>query len=349
LPLGLKNLPRVAIHDLLVHPRENDLILGTHGRSIWILDDASPVQRMTGEIARMDFHLFDIRPATRLTTRFTRYGIGDKVFAGPNPPYGALITYYLKEKPDEKTTVKLQVIDGAGKLIREIEKIPKEKGLNRAAWDLRYDPPKPRRPPDEDEEPNFFGGPRGPQAIPGAYTVRLVIGEKTLEKRVEVRLDPSLEVPAADLQTQFELSLKLRDMQTAANNALRSLDSLEEQLGQIEKTVKDRMPNAPKELVESISQFKKRIKEASERLASPREGLGYRGRPMIADRISSLFSSIDGANAAPTAAMREYFAVIDKEYAGRMDEFGQFLGSEVSRMNESLRKNNAPILVPGTP
>ena len=108
--LNLKNLPHVAIHDIKIHPRENDLILATHGRSLWILDDASPIQQMTSELLTRDAHLFPVRPALRFTSRFTRYGIGDKVFAGPNPSYGALITYHLKEKPDDKATLRLRFL-----------------------------------------------------------------------------------------------------------------------------------------------------------------------------------------------------------------------------------------------
>ncbi|HEU0252688.1 MAG TPA: hypothetical protein VFR12_06605, partial [Pyrinomonadaceae bacterium] len=110
-PLNLKNLPNVAIHDIVVHPRENDLILATHGRSIWIFDDATVIQQMTPQILSSNAHLFAVRPGLRYASRFTRYGVGDKVFNGPNPANGALITYYLKDKLDEKATLKVQVFD----------------------------------------------------------------------------------------------------------------------------------------------------------------------------------------------------------------------------------------------
>ncbi|MGH9903750.1 MAG: WD40/YVTN/BNR-like repeat-containing protein, partial [Pyrinomonadaceae bacterium] len=184
-PLNLKNLPHVAVHDIVVHPRENDLILGTHGRSIWIFDDATPIQQMGAVVLNSDAHLFDVRPGMRYTTRFTRYGIGDKAFAGPNPPYGALITYYLKEKPGEKTTFKVQILDAAGKVVQELNQPSKEKGMNRVAWNLRYGGPQVRKPP-TDEETAFTGPPRGPHVLPGAYTVRLTVGDKTLEKPVQV-------------------------------------------------------------------------------------------------------------------------------------------------------------------
>jgi photosystem II stability/assembly factor-like uncharacterized protein len=346
--LGLKNLPPVAVHDLLVHPRENDLILGTHGRSVWIFDDAAPLQQLSPELLSRAVHLFDVRPALRFTTRFTRYGIGDKVFTGPNPPGGALITYYLKDKPDEKTPVKIQILDGGGKVIRELTQVPKEKGLNRAAWNLMYEGPRLRRPPTP-EETQFTGGPRGPQALPGTYRVKLLVGDQAQEKRLEVRLDPAVSTPPADLQAQFEHALKLREMQTAANSALRSLDSLKEQLQQIEKTIKDQLPDAPKELTSALPEYVKQVEAWQNRLASPQEGLGLRGQPQLAEKIGSLFGSIDGVNAAPTPAQKEFFAEVQAEFRQQMEEVNKFLAQTIAQWNETLRRHQAPALVAGKP
>ncbi len=123
----LKNFPTVAVHDILVHPRDNDLILGTHGRALWVFDDATPLQQWD-PAAPLQAQLFDVRPALRFPSRFTRYGLGDKEFRAPNPPAGALITYALPEKmaleeapkpegPDAKPAekkperVKLEILD----------------------------------------------------------------------------------------------------------------------------------------------------------------------------------------------------------------------------------------------
>ena len=132
--LHLKNLPTVAVHDILVHPRENDLILGTHGRSLWILDDASPIQQLNADLLAKAVYLFEVRSGLRFTMKPTRYGIGDKPFRGPNPPLGALITYYLRDKPEKEGTVKVEILDGSGQVIQELKKVGREAGLNRVAW-----------------------------------------------------------------------------------------------------------------------------------------------------------------------------------------------------------------------
>jgi photosystem II stability/assembly factor-like uncharacterized protein len=348
MPLGLKNLPTVAVHDILIHPRENDLILATHGRSLWVFDDATPIQQMSEAIAAGDAHLFDIRPALRFTARFTRYGIGDKVFAGPNPPYGALITYYLKAKPDEKTTVKLSVLDAGGKLVREIKQAPREAGLNRLNWDLRYEGPRIRREPPPEEEA-FSGGPRGPQVLPGTYTVRLTVGDKSLEKRVEVRLDPTVEAAPADLQTQLDYGLKARDLQSAATDALRTLDSIKEQVQSIQKVVKDRLPDAPKELATALEDQLKQVEALQNGLSRQDTGLGFAGRPGIADSLGGFFFSIDSVNAAPTPYQREGFADLQAKFRRRMEEVNRFISESVPKLNDDLRRNNAPVVVAGKP
>ena len=347
-PLRLKNLPTVSVHDILVHPRDNDLIIATHGRSLWVFDDATPVQQMSEEIAKSDSYLFDVRPGLRFTSRFTRYGIGDKVFAGPNPPYGALITYYLKSKADEKTPPKLEVLDGSGKVVREIKPVPGEAGLNRLAWDLRYDGPRVRREP-SGPEAEFFGGPRGPQALPGFYTIRLSVGGKTLEKRVEVRLDPEVQVAAADLQTQLDFGLKTRDMQSAVTDAERALDSIKEQIQQIEKTIKDRLPDAPKELTTGLDERVKEIDALQSKLSRQEGGLGFGGQSGIGDSLGSLFYAIDGVNAAPTPYIAEAFRGLQAKFKERLEEVNRFVTQTVPQVNETLRKNNAPQIVTGKP
>ncbi|MGB6000313.1 MAG: glycosyl hydrolase, partial [Thermoanaerobaculia bacterium] len=214
--MHLKNLPTVAIHDILVHPRENDLILGTHGRAIWIFDDATPLQQFSDEVAAEKAALFEMRPAIRFPTRFTRYGLGDKSHRAPNPPAGALITYFLQEKIEEEKSgkegedgedavkpddaeekgkkeerIKIEILDSAGEVIRTLdgEKLGKEAGLNRVAWNLAADPARPRN--DEKPEPSFFRPePRGPMVLPGTYTVRLTVDGESHDQPVEVGVDP---------------------------------------------------------------------------------------------------------------------------------------------------------------
>jgi photosystem II stability/assembly factor-like uncharacterized protein len=348
IPLNLKNMPNVAVHDIVVHPRENDLIVATHGRSVWILDDATPVQQMTATIANSNAHLFPVRSGLRFASFFTRYGIGDKVFTGPNPAYGALITYYLKDKLDDKATFKIEIRDESGKLVQELTKPSREKGLNRVAWNLRYGGAEVRRPP-SGEETAFGGGPRGPQVLPGSYTVKLTVGDKVYEQAVDVRLDPTINVALADLQAQLDLQMKLRDMQSATNTALRFLDSIEEQLKNTETTMKNLNKEPDKELMKTLEDYKKQIVALEDRLVRRAEGLGFAGRSQVTNRIGDLFFSLDGTNAAPTPYQRQYFQEIQPEFRERMTEANRFIKDTVPLWNEKLRGWNAPTLTTRNP
>ena len=134
------NLPPVAVNDIAIHPRDNDLILGKHGRGIWILDNVTPLQQLAQAMVA-DVHLFDIRPATRYQMWGKDASLGQKTFAAPNPPAGALIDYYLKADTSEPVTI--TVADKSGKTIRTLRSTANKAGVNRAVWDLRYDAPTP--------------------------------------------------------------------------------------------------------------------------------------------------------------------------------------------------------------
>ncbi len=203
-PLHLANLPSsVAVRDVVVHPAHNDLMIATHGRGIWVLDDLTPLQQMDATAAREPAMLFPIRPGYRYSLRATRFGIGDKAFTAPNPAYGALISYYL----GTPANANLRILDSKGTLVREFKDVPHEQGWNRIAWDLRYE-----------------GG--RPQALPGNYRAVLTAGGKTVEQPLQVVLDPDIHATQEDLELQFEYSTRVRDLQTQVNAEIARLDGL---------------------------------------------------------------------------------------------------------------------------
>ncbi len=145
------------------------------------------------------------------------------------------------------------------------------------------------------------------------------------------------------------MTLKLRDMQTATNNALRTLDSLKTQVEFVERTVKDRLSDVPKELSDNLTEQKKKVEELQNKLAQPDGGLGFEGRAQLVDRIGGLFFTVDATNAAPTPAQRELFTEIQKEFDAKIAEVNKFLADAVPRLNETLRRAGAPTLMTGKP
>jgi hypothetical protein len=342
--LHMKNLPTVAVHDILVHSKENDLILGTHGRSIWIFDDVSFLQEISSNVLKKPAHLFAVRPATRHTSKPTRYGIGDKVFRGVNPSYGALITYYLKEKLDKKAEIKIEILDKSGKVIRELKKFPREAGLNRIAWDLRFEAARPRR--ERKAEEDFFGrGPRGPQVIPDIYSVRLTLKDQVYEKPVKVQLDPTVKVSSDDLALQLEYTRRIRDMRSFVNDGLSALDMLKEQLEERKKTIKKQEEKFPKEVMETVDNHLKKIKSTQNMLARPEGSSRLNAEARLGERLRSLFGSIDGANASPTKAQVQYFDELEKAFKSGLAKANQYLGQTVKEINNELIKHQVPSLL----
>ncbi|HEX3702638.1 MAG TPA: hypothetical protein VHU82_04865 [Vicinamibacterales bacterium] len=180
----MTNYPTVRTDDILVHPRDNDLIVATHGRSVWIADDISPLQQLPPEVMAQDAFLFDIRPAIAYLNdqQHGQQVGGQKVFVGENAPRGTSIDYYLKAAVSGD--VKISIADAAGKVIRTMEGTG-HAGINRAVWNLAPNPP--ANPP-----PGGGGGGRGgqpPSVEPGTYIVTLTAGGKTLTKPVTVQED----------------------------------------------------------------------------------------------------------------------------------------------------------------
>ena len=347
--LHLKNLPPVAVHDILIHLRDNDLILGTHGRSLWILDDITPLQQLSASALDQPLYLFDIRPAILFSQKFTRYGIGDAQFLGPNPPYGALITFYLKERPAQDTPLKLEVLDSSNKKVRTLAKVPAEAGLNRIAWDLRTDGPRLRQEPQPVED-IFLAGPRGPQVPPGTYTVKISGGSLAAEKTVEVGLDPSLNVFKEDLRLQHRTSVRLLEMQSVLNDALRLFDGLKSQVEERKKTIQALGRNVKESTVRAVDSHLEKITGLQNEITRPSGGMAFgvlAGGPRVLERISSLFSSIDGVHAAPTQAQVAFYGELVAEFRLALDKINEYLSDTAKELNSALESSRIPqVLIP---
>ena len=180
----MNNYPTVRTDDILIHPRDNDLIVATHGRSVWIADDITPLQQLTPAVRDSDATLFDIRPAVAwLNDQQNNQQVGgQKVFVGENAPRGAAINYYLKANAGD---VKISIADVNGRTIRTLE-APKTAGINRVMWNLAPQPPQGQ----QGGGGGGGGGRGGAGAVePGTYIVTLEVGGKKLTKPLQVLQD----------------------------------------------------------------------------------------------------------------------------------------------------------------
>ena len=262
-------LPTTLYDDLAIHPREKDLVVGTHGRSLWILDDTTPIAEWTASAKEADAHLFSIRPATiRNFWKNTSYR-GQASWAGENPPFGALIHYHLGASVD---SVELVIRNSEGTVIRRLTGPTTQGQIHRVQWDLAHPPPPTEE--DEDEgrddvvEPDtvlpeieYPLEPKGPFVRPGTYTVTLKAGAVTTKETVEVRGDPAIELSSGEWRARESFLLELLEMQRTAFRAAQRADSLRDDVTARRDTLKARDESVPTELAALVDTAEARAEE----------------------------------------------------------------------------------------
>jgi len=372
--LRLKNLPTVAVHDVLIHPRANDLILGTHGRAIYVFDDATPIQDWNDGIAAETAHLFSVRPAIRFPSRFTRYGLGDKVHVSPNPPAGALVTYHLREddseKPGEKgkkdggdeaaeegaaeeegkkqeERVKVEILGADGEVLRTLKDVGKKAGVNRVSWDLRGEPAKPRHEDDGGRHGGFFGPPGGPYVLPGTYTVRLTVDGESWETPVEVGVDPTVDASEEGLREQHDVVRTLTDLQTEMNGVLRGVDAIRAQVKDRRETAKALEVELGEDAETALKDLEEKLKELVGSLAREEGERFWSVGPRLVENLGGLGRELDGGFGAPTAAQKEYFAELEAEVEAARTAWRTIREETLPQVNTALGAAGIPgVLVP---
>ena len=214
-------LPRAPTRALVVHPRDHDLVIATHGRSVYILDDVGPLRELARDaaIATRPLHLFDPPVAIRYHPWLREMNDGNGTFTGENRPYGALLTYSISAEPAVRDTAKvtIEILDEAGAAIRTLE-APAKPGVNRTAWDLRHDGF--RRPLVHEEGAAVQSFVRGPQVLPGCYTVRMTFEDQEASAAVEVLEDPRFQVPMAAQRERLDFIMTVGHRQEVAAEAV---------------------------------------------------------------------------------------------------------------------------------
>ena len=314
------NLPTVPVDDLEIQAEQNDLVLATHGRSIWIFDDITPIEKFNASVANSELTFFSPRPATLWDLRERRWSAGQKMFTAKNPPYGAILSYYLKEalppeapktakdekdkdkeKKETATTeqeakteeaakkegkVKISVYDKDNKLVRELDG-PGKAGVNRTNWDLRWNSPAVPTPEQlEAAAAGFDFGPRGPLVEPGKYTIKIKAGNKEAAQEVVVEDDPRMQMSAADRAARREAIDQLYALAKTADKDRKTIEGIKGGL----KAARDQWkkdagkpdaPKIPEEIQKAAEELQKKVDAVAEKYVREREGLGNAGPPFV--------------------------------------------------------------------
>jgi photosystem II stability/assembly factor-like uncharacterized protein len=332
--------PTVPVDDLVIHPRENDLVVGTHGRAIWVLDDISPLSGLTAEVAKVDLHLFPPRPATAIQRWKHESYSAQRVFAGPNPPFGAILTYHVRSAAKGPAAISIRSAGGA--VVRELQGTS-DAGLNRVVWDLRSG------------APANLAGQRGPLVAPGSYSVTVRVDGRESSSTVRVDPDPALPMSDAERQLRFAFltdALALQSQVAESGNAIRGV---RDQVNALVEQLK-RQPSPPQSLVESATQLSSTLADLQSRAGGGGGGGGGEeggggGGGGLRGRLGGLFSQLDGSGihqgtlTGPTLAQRQALDGARKEVEALRAAVDRALGVQLNALNDEIARQKVPRIV----
>ena len=348
------NLPVVPVDDILIHPRDNDLLVGTHGRSFWILADVSPLEHLSAETLAEAGRVF---PQARETIMWAQRGdwpFTGATYSAPNPPRGTLIRYYLRDaratpmaeeegdegdgsgdgddagasdgdmadgEPAEESTFALTITASDGTHIRTLEG-PSEAGVNEVVWDWRMDAP---YEPEGPQQPVGFGQPgtpQGPVAMPGVYTVSMTVGGQTYSSTVEIQADPRRPMTRADRMARQDALMSLHALAPSIYEAGRAVDRLEEQLDAAEELI-EAAAEAPEGLDEELEAIREALEEVDDDVGEAR-------------RNAWVATAIQGSSTLPT---EDHMWQVDRAWEVMEELLGplnELITSRVPALNAQL-------------
>ena len=337
------NLPRTPVHDLVI--KDDDLVVATHGRAFWILDDVGPLRQFTDDGSKQDVHLYAPSVAYRFHGEEEE---GPKpVVAGQNPPSGAVIYYYLKDKP--KGEVKIEILDSSNQVIRAYsstktdepdeprdpddkkpeKQIKPEAGLNRFVWDLRYE--------SANRVPNYYlweykEGAHGPMALPGHYQVRLTADGKTETAPLELKLDPRVKVEQADLEKQFNLLMQIRGELNRVYEAVNQIEDVRAQTARLKTRLPENGETQP--VLTAADDLEKKLIAVRDpminlKISSNEDSLAY--HPQLDGQLAFLaMIAGGGSDSAPTAAEEQRFEELKRQVDAALAGWSDMQKTEVA-------------------
>jgi len=332
------NLPTVPVYEITLHPRDNAMILATHGRGVWILDELAPFQDAVKALAA-DAWLYQQAPAYERSRSGLRYygSQGDMQYFGENPPYGAPIRFALKSKAD---SVRVVIKDGAGNQIRELKgdatKNANAAGMNSVVWDLQIDPiPAPKGASGAQANPFGGGGGNqgtpGPLVLPGEYKASLVVnGKDVATTSLTVRGDPDIVITEQDRQRRFELLKEGQRLQARLSEASDAVRTANQQLNQMKSAVSDSTTvPAPvratyDSLVKDLAPLKKKFFIRDEGDDSPLDFSEF--RQVITFKLGGVVGGVAGATAPPTETDLAQWNEVKAEAPQIIDQVNAFVG-----------------------
>ena len=353
-PLQL-NLPQSPIHDLVV--KDDDLVVATHGRSFWVLDNLTPLRQLSVQSPSSDMLLYQPQTAVRL---HYPEEIDKRQPAGDNPPMGAMIDYYFKSAPKDEVT--LDILDAQGKLVRHLSSkekkeneqppewpdrvevpktIPANEGMNRFAWDLRYNEPI--------QVPGaFYAGnaPRGALALPGDYQMKLTANGKTQTAALHLVVDPRTKDHEGELPKQFELSTQVNARISELHQAVNEIRGVKSQIKELHTKFGD--DPKVKAALAAADAMEHKMSDVEQQLiqVNMKGSEGNLAFPNVLNEAFDSFShSVDAGDREPTKPQMDVFASLSGRLDEQLKKWNAIKKDDLPKVTELIKQADLPALI----
>jgi hypothetical protein len=320
------DFPSVAVCDIVIQPRDSDLVLATHGRGIWVVDDITPLRKLTPEVMAQEAVFLAGRPTQQRLSASGGWVEGNAAFVGANPPEAALITYYQKKR-HIFGKMKIEVFDDQGKLVDTLP-ANSRRGLTRVPWSMRLKPP--RVPP---AVTLAFEAAIGPRVLPGAYTIKMTRGDQTYSTQLVVGLDPRAKYTAQDRKLQQDGAMRVRDLLGDMSFEVDNINSVRDALADRAAKLGGGDP-----LRQKLTQLAGKADAVRMKIVATKEGGAITGELRIREKTTGLYGALVFYEGRPGDYQVARIDSLKHELDDVVKEFDAFLAKDVEPVNRALTK-----------
>ncbi len=338
--------PTVPVTEFAVHPRDHDLIIATHGRALYVIDDIRPLRMLSPEVFKKSIHLFDVPSAILYQEKQESYHFSaDAMFKGENRLRGAMLTYSLnppedtqKSKDDttteQKKFVQIDILNSSGSVIRNFRG-SMNKGINRAVWNLRENGV--RVPGAEARRGTDGDDPQGLEVLPGKYTARLKMGKEEVTASIEVLPDPRYNISPEERKKKYDTMAGIQGKIKIVAEAVSRIQNTVKSVDMVLEQTRERKDSAAADLKRAGEALKKTLASLSEKfvMRQDRQGL-FRGGDEALGKLSGVMNSMGSSWDAPTETQLAYLKYAESTLEKSLAEFNKVFDGDVKKFQEKI-------------
>ncbi len=336
----------IPTQDMVIHPREHDLVMGTFGRSFWVLDDIRPLRTMASlglsNVLAKDIHVFDTPDAYRVfqgeSFGYRANLVGDAIFEGENRPSGAMISYYFKGSGTKTSSVKVEILDASGQVVKKLTQRVKP-GLNRFQW---------RMDTDGDTSPGETRSrfSRGPDALPGDYTVRMIAKGEQSEAKLTIHPDPRIEVNTSDMIAKKAFMGEVSALQSKVSQMTRAIRDAKGVIETVNKRLKEEDTSEAKELMKKGRELIESLDEVYYEIMSKPISQGiYRDGSVLSAQVGALSGTLQSVQLPVTKNQETALALLEPAVKQMDDKVNALLKGSFAQFKKDVKALNLSFIL----